>query len=176
VALEVLESPERYHPEVINQVIDGLVMGAPATLSPVLAHLEQSPSSPGGQTCAYVLGEVAYKQGVDRDPRILPALLQTLSAILSEGTQATSTLVAAVRECARAAAVPEAEAALEAVLKRAEQEEEPYLWTIENALEVLYLITGDGILSRLRVWLQTLPPNHPLTSAIQEFLAAKRGV
>lgn len=175
-ALEALEQPTNYHPEVISNLIGGLVDAAPATLAPVLAHLKQSPGSPGGKDCAYILGEMAYKLGPERDTCILPALLHALQVVLPEGTQAASAIVAAVRECARSGDVGEAESAMEAVLATAQSEEKPYLWTIDNALEVLYAIKGDQLLHELRTLLQGLLPAHSLTIAIEEFIDARGSI
>jgi hypothetical protein len=171
--LEVLEQRDRYHPEVISNVIDGLVAGAPATLPQVLAYLEHAPLSPAGDDCAYVLGEVAYRRGSDRDPRIVPALLKVLAASLPLGTRAASTAVAALRECARSGPLPEAEEAMLAVLSAAEREEDPYAWTLENALEALYANHGEKLLPELKRRLQTLAPDHKLAVAIRDFLAEK---
>lgn len=172
-ALEVLERPDSHHPEVVSNVIDGLVVGAPATLTQVLAYLEQTPLSPGGQDCAYALGEVAYRQGGAPDPRIVPALLKALAAALPLGTRAASAAVAALRECARATPLPEAEEAMLAVLASAEQETDPYSWALENALEVLYAGRGESLLPELKTRLQTLPPEHKLALTIEDFLDEK---
>jgi len=171
--LEALDQPDSYHPEVISNVIDGLIAGAPATLTQVLVHLEQTPLSPGGRDCAYVLGEVAYRQGSARDPRIVPALLKALDAYLPFGTRAASTAVAALRECARSAPLPGAEEAMLAVLSLAEREEDPYSWALENALEALYANRGERLLPELKTRLQTLPPEHKLALAIEDFLHEK---
>jgi hypothetical protein len=171
--LEVLEQPESYHSEVISNVIDGLITGAPATLTQVLAYLEQTPLSPGGDDCAYVLGEVAYRQGSARDPRIVPALLNALAASLPLGTRAASTVVAALRECARSSPLPDAEEAMLAALSLAEKEEDPYPWTLENALEVLYANHGERLGAKLKTRLQTLPREHKLALTIEDFLDEK---
>ena len=168
--LEVLEQADVYHPEVVSNVLDGLVAGAPATLTQVLAYLEQSPLSSGGNDCAYVLGEVAYRQGSARDPRIVPALLKAIAVYLPLGTRAVSTAIAALRECARAAPLPEVEEAALAVLSLAEREEGPYSWAVENALEVLFSNHGKNLFPMLKKRLQTLPPEHMLALTIKDFL------
>jgi hypothetical protein len=171
--LEVLEQPDGSHPEVVSNVIDGLVAGAPATLTQVLAYLEQTPFSPGGKDCAYVLGEGAYRQGSARDPRIVPALLNALALNLPLGTRAASAAVAALRECARATPLPEAKAAMLELLSLAESEGDSYSWALENALEVLYANQGEKLLQQLKTRLQTLPPDHKLAQTIEDFLDQK---
>lgn len=168
--IEVLERPDIWHSEVVNIVLDGLVTGAPATLPLVLAYLEQTPLSPGGDNCAYVLGEVAYRQASPRDVRIVPALLKALAASLPLGTRAASTSVYSLRECARSGPVPEAEEAMLHVLSLAEKEDAPYFWTLENAIEVLYAGQKERLLPALRARLKALSPDHQLTWTIEEFL------
>ena len=169
-AIEVLERPDSWNPEVVSIVIDGLVTGAPATLPQVLAYLEQTPLSPGGDDCAYVLGEVAYRQGSPRDGRIVPALLRALAASLPMGTRAASTAVCSLRECARSGPVPEAEEAMLRVLSLAEKEEAPYSLALESAIEVLYAGQKERLLPALRARLQALPPDHKLAVTIEDFL------
>jgi hypothetical protein len=120
-----------------------------------------------------VLGEVAYRQGSARDPRIVPALLKALAAYLPFGTRTASTAVAALRECVRAAPLPEAEAAVLEVLSLAEREEDPYSWALENALEVLYASQGKRLLPELKKRLRTLPSDHKLTLTIEDFCEEK---
>jgi hypothetical protein len=171
--LEVLEQSESHHPEVVSNVIDGLVAGAPATLTQVLAYLEQTPLSLGGKDCVYVLGEVAYRQGSGRDPRIVPALLKALAVYFPLGTRAVSTAVAALRECARSGPLPDVEEAMLAVLSLAETEKEPYSWALENVLEVLYANHGERLLPELKKRLRALPSEHKLALTIQDFLDEK---
>jgi hypothetical protein len=168
--LEVLERPDTWNPEVVSIVLDGLVTGAPATLPLVLAYLEQTPLSPGGDGCAYILGEVAYLQASPRDVCIVPALLRALAASLPMGTRAASTAVCSLRECARSGPVPEAEEAMLHVLSLAEKEDAPYFWTLENAIEVLYANQKEQLLPALRTRLQALPPDHQLALTIEDFL------
>ena len=170
-AVNLLDLPERYPRRVIDEIADGLIEGAPATITEVIAKLDNSPLLPSGNVCAYILGEIAYRQGKLRDKRILPALIRAVGATINVGTAEASYSVSAIRECARAGPVPEATPFMEEVLAKASGELDPYLWTIDNSLWVLYINEGEELLHRLPGYTRRLRPRHGLLQAILEFMS-----
>jgi hypothetical protein len=124
---------------------DALVMAATSlfetvetSLDPLLHCLNEQQHTQIASSAAYLLGEIAYKQGANRDRRILPALIQGAEKTLSLGVAAASNYIYSIRECARSGAVPEAESILIAFLVVADQPQPDFRnWYLSLALEVL---------------------------------------
>jgi hypothetical protein len=165
-----MEQPQSYHSEVVQSAIEGLVKGAPATIPIIMAYAEMHPQSPGGRDSVYALGEVAYRQGSHRDPRIVPGLLKLLRSEAPKGTRAVNHVAGALRQCARATPLYEATADLLRILQDSAQEEEPFSLTLMWALETLVTTEGPTVFPRLEALQATVPEDHPLAVAIKEIL------
>lgn len=129
----------------IENSVSGLFETTPDSLEPLLESITQAPESGVAQAGSYILGEIAYRQGRNRDPRILPALLAGLEKSLPLGIDATSKYIAGIRECARVGAVPEANELMLAVLLSADRPQAKFNnFYLDLALAVLAInATGD---------------------------------
>jgi hypothetical protein len=174
--LKTLEELKDYDDVSLTEMmIDGLMLATPFTLPPVMNYLHESPLSKIGKDCAYMLGEIAYRQVANRDSRIVPALLKAVEVTLPYGTAQLCSSVAAVRECVRSGPVPEAEKLMWDILSVAAQEQGEvfYRLTVDATLEVLYAISGSQLLPKLHLKLKSLSPESNLASVIKEFLTEK---
>jgi hypothetical protein len=151
-------------------VRDGLAEREPPVLAPVIDLLRRTPLDEPGRDCAHVLGEIAYRQGRRRDPRIVGALLEAAGTALPHGTRTASAALGALRECARAGPLPEAESVARAALQAAAEEPEPYLWTVDNALAILHTGGDRAFRREVEARRRALPPDHPLAEPLEEFL------
>jgi hypothetical protein len=168
--VDVIDVSARVFPSLRHTVVEALVSAAPEALPVLLSRAEGSPLSEAGQASAEALGEIAYHQGEARDARIVPALVRAVELSLPWGTRATSSFVAALRECVRGGPMPETSAVMRKLLSVAAAEPLPYLWAIENALEVLYANEGGNLIAELRGMLATLTPEHGLANATDDFV------
>lgn len=152
-------------------VIEALVENAPSTLESVLTCLTEDPRSQVGQNCAYIVGEIAFRQGAQRDPRIVPTLIEAVRAALPGGTWAVSGAVAALRECARTGPIPEANDVLLEMIAAAGHEPEPYVFAVRNAAEILLINNGDAMRRRLRESLEDMSPDNPAAEVLAQLVA-----
>jgi hypothetical protein len=167
--LGVLKTSSDRH--VQQLVIEALVENAPTTLESVLICLTDDPPSQAGQNCAYIVGEIAFRQGAQRDPRIVPALIEAIRAALPAGTWAVSSAVAALRECARTGPIPEANDLLLQVIAAAGHEPEPYVFAVRNSAEILLINNGDTMRHRLRESLEDMSPDNPAAEVLAQLVA-----
>jgi len=91
----------------------GLIAGAPKTIELLIARLRQMPAKKSGLRCAYYLGEIAYQQKYEQDPRILPELVAAFHRLKMVLPDELDVILAALSECGRFRAIPEAQAAAE---------------------------------------------------------------
>ena len=115
----------------------------------IVRELERHPDGPVAETCAYALGEIAYRQAAERDERIPDALVAALRRIAAPDSESAAPYVAALRECARAKPVGGASPALRALMDRIARESDPYLFCLDNAMETLFINEGNGFLDEL---------------------------
>jgi hypothetical protein len=117
----------------------GLFDTLPNSLDALLHCLQSSTQVQTVSSAAHLLGEISYKQGENRDKRIIPALIQGLQQTMSMGTESSGSYVYSIRECARSGAVKEAESVIMSFLAAADR---PYYH-----FSCLYLIMALEILA-----------------------------
>ncbi len=150
---------------------DGLIDGAPESIPLILDELERQPDGAIAATCAYALGEIAYRQDAERDERIPPALVAAMERLASPDSTSAAPYVAALRECARAKPVVVAGPVLKALLDRIAAEADPYLFCLDNLLETLF-INEDGVfLDELEERLRRGDGGTAFSHASMQFLA-----
>jgi hypothetical protein len=128
---------------------------------------------PFANRLAYALGEVAHRQGKERDPRIVPLLLDKLKLLVETNSELLRSFVGALRECVRSGPIPEASAPIRTVLKtiREEAETSPVYFVAEDAAEILYANEGDKVLSELSALSDGLLPDIGMGYELREFLS-----
>jgi HEAT repeat protein len=157
-------------PSLARGAADGFIDGMPGTISVLIEQLEKPRAGLTAQTCAYALGEIAYRQGAGRDERIATALIEILRR-LPPDSRSVSPFVAALREYARAGPVPAANRILRAILERSAGEEEPDLFCLDNVTELRYINEGSSFVDEARARLQTLKSDTGLAEVLGKFLA-----
>jgi hypothetical protein len=174
-SLEQLDSREQA--EVTNGAVCGLFETAPTSLDPLLEEIAKAPDSTIGAAAAYILSEVAYKQGTDRDPRILPALLSGLEKTLPAGIDAARNYIYGIRECARASAISAVDPMMIAVLTAADREQPKFNnWYLDLVLEVLAInATGnpDDFDGAMRSQLSRIPKTSYAFAALSDLVTEK---
>jgi hypothetical protein len=168
--LDFLTDRDCYHSEVQRMAAEGFVEGAPGTVELLIERYLAAPSTPAAWACANALGVLGSRQGALRDARIVPVLLEGLAAAASLGSVASLSAVSALRECARAAPVPEAVPWLWRLLEKASEEKEPYDGCLRKAIQLLWIAEGSAILPRLSGLRSTVGEDHPLALEIEWFL------
>lgn len=175
--LAALQELEDYSLAYVSDMMaDGLFKASDKALSPIIDYVRKNGPSQVWKTCVYVLGEIAYWQGLKRDSRILPVLLEVGQCLLAQqSTRVLAPVIGAICECARGAPVPEAEQFSRRVLSTAEDETDEviYSFAVENALEILYINNGARFIEELRSKLATVSLNSLFISTIRDFLLAK---
>ncbi len=128
----------------VDMAVDGIFSTAPSSLQPLMDRLQ--PPSLSADKAAYILGEVACRQGQSRDPAILPALLQALDKNLNlGGINAATGCIYGIRECARAGSIPAADMMMKKVLAVADQPQPEFnIWYLTLAMEVLAINKADN--------------------------------
>jgi hypothetical protein len=111
----------------------------PNSLDSLLQCLQLSEQVQTAANAAYLLGEISYKQGINRDGRILPALIEGLQKTMPLGTESSGSYVYSIRECARSGTVKEAESVIISFLIAAKQ---PHYY-----FSCLYLVMALEILA-----------------------------
>jgi hypothetical protein len=158
----------------VEMAVDGLLASNSCNLEPLLSCLQNSPASVAGKNSAYMLGEIAYRQGLKRDPAIVPALLQALSENLDLGIGAIANCIHAVRECARAGPIPEANSLMTSVLVAADRPQPQFnIWYLTLALEVLainHVSSDQDFSAELQKQLQLLLPSSKAYKELQAWL------
>lgn len=91
----------------------GLIAGAPKTIDPLIGRLREAPTKKSGLRSAYYLGEIAYQQKYEQDPRILPELVAAFHRLKKVLPDELDVILAALSECGRFRAIPEAQAVAE---------------------------------------------------------------
>lgn len=151
---------------------EALVENAPNSLGFVLKCIADSPQSRAGQNCLQIAGEIAYRQEADRDRRIVPALLDAIRAMLPTGTRVLSPAVAALRECARAGPIPQANDLLLEVVSAAARESDPDLFALQNAAEILMLNDGKAMRDKLEGRLEGFDPDSMAAQVVAKVVGA----
>ena len=158
-------------PGVRRGATDGLIDGAPESIPLILVELERHCEGPVAETCAYALGEIAYRQAAERDERIPAALVAALERLVDPDSGSASPYVAALRECARAKPVDVATPALKSLIGRIGVEADPYLFCLDNLLETLF-VNDDGVfLDELEERLRSETGSTAFNQAAIQFLA-----
>jgi HEAT repeat protein len=130
----------------VDMAVDGIFSTAPSSLKPLMDRLQTALPSLAADKAAYILGEVAFRQGQSRDPAILPALLQALNKNLDiSGINAAMGCIYGVRECARAGSISAADTVMKKVLAIADQPQPEFnIWYLTLAIEVLAINKADN--------------------------------
>ena len=117
-------------------------------------------TTPCAKWCAYCLGEIAHRQGLARDSRIVPALRQAwmqLFRATDADARAVGVYVRALRECVRSAPIPEltpmARQVIAFILERPEQRGSD----LDCALPILAANEGIEAVARLADPLRSEP-------------------
>jgi hypothetical protein len=138
-----------------------------------LAKEDLDPPFEFANRLAYALGEVAHRQGKERDPRIVPLLLEKLKLLVETNSELLRSFVGALRECVRTGPIPEASAPIRTVLKtiREEANASPVYFVAEDAAEILYANEGDKVLAELSALSDGLLPDIGMGYELREFLS-----
>jgi hypothetical protein len=169
-AVAILEQPGGYDPNVPIMASRGLVEAAPNSVDLLLERFKADPLSDGGAHIAGVLGDIVSEHGPAIDPRVVPALLEAADKVLTRGTKAAVAYVGALREAAWGGPLPEAIDVMLKVLSTARSEQEPFVLTLNLALEYLSSQSELDLTEELKRLLQELPPDHRLAVVIRGFL------
>jgi hypothetical protein len=168
--LDLLDNSAVFGPRIRAAAVEGLVDTLPAGVEVVLSRLARAPLSDAGGQCAYMLGELAYKQGEQRDVRIVPALLTALDIALRDGTGAAMPFVNGLRECVRGGGMAEITPRFLAVLLQARSERYPEVGTILGALEALLDNEGEAIFAELQKLREGRAEDDLFAGTVNEFL------
>lgn len=181
--LEGLEDPQidydseiPYSADDLDDLVEALLRERLIDISPIAKYLISSPFSRVGGSCAYVLGEAAYRHGPGYDPQILDALSSATEVTLEKGLRAAQSCLHGLRECARHGPILEADPNLWRALSLAEDmaNSDNYpSFLVENLLETLYVNHGESFLSHLRNKLQERQSDTSFDWAVKYFLAEK---
>jgi hypothetical protein len=122
----------------------GLFDTLPSSLDALLYCLQSSMEVQTISSAAYLLGEISYKQGKNRDARIIPALIQGLQQTMPMGAESSGSYIYGIRECARSGAVKEAESVVISFLVAADQPHYHFsCFYLIMALEILAINAKD---------------------------------
>jgi hypothetical protein len=171
----VLEGDGPQAPSLTRGAADGFIDGMPGTIPVLIEQLAHQRPGLLAQTCAFALGEIAYRQGTARDERIAAALVDALRRLPSPDSRSASPFVAALREYARAGPVPAASAILKAILGHAAGEDNPDLFCLDNVTELLYINEGVLFVDEARSRLQALASETGLAEVLTQFVAGHSG-
>jgi hypothetical protein len=166
-------SAKEYGSGVANAVTDGIIENAPATIAPLLRVLREDAFRETAGMAAYCLGEIAYRQGKERDPRILPAALDLFRSARETQPDFARAAISMLRQCAFAGPVPEASAAASTFIERERARPEPRWWDVQRAMEILFANRGPAYLDELRTERADLANDHPFAEIIDDYLRTK---
>lgn len=147
----------------------------PEISTPILIEiLDQHPLSRVTQTTAYVLGEIGYKQGEDRDPRIVDVALRFLERTHAVGLEEMGPALGLAREISRALPLPEASRYAREYIDEAQSRRIEFSGDY-NALGILYQNEGLPFLDELGERTRGLDEDHPFMDGVQTFIAEITG-
>lgn len=137
----------------------------------LLELLHENPDDRIGQNAAYELGEFAYRQKFQQDPRIVPGLLRVYERLEQMGRlDRLWPVLGAIGECVRYEPKPEAQAAMERGIGYFVRDRSLYYGTLTYALEAYLVNQGWKKTLALRDRLAQEPDPGGLLKELDEFL------
>jgi len=152
----------------------GLVAGAPKTIDPIIARLRQTPSAKSGLRSAYYLGEIAYQQKYEQDPRIVPELIRAFDQIKGAHPDKVYAAIGALGECCRFHGIPEAQRVAEEGIQIVIERREFLLDMLDYCLEIYFVNKGWAKTVALGEKLGKLPEGAPMLEEVEDFLKRQK--
>ena len=150
-------------------VTQALVDAAPATISLLIEEMLRAPLSRRALSCIGCLGNIACNQGATRDPRLVPALLGALSAVVTEAQskalplaeiEPIGALLVALRNCIRGGPIPDFPPLAYRITEILMNIPDPPGGMFEDLFHVLAASTSREEVIRLRGELREHPQGH----------------
>jgi hypothetical protein len=159
-------------PGVFQGAAQGLIDGAPRSIEILVRQLETQQAKVIVQICAYALGEIAYLQEADRDERIPRALIAALQELPAPNSWSAAPFTGALRECARAGPVEAATPPLKSLLDSIAGEEDPFLFSLDNVMETLFINEDGAFLDEIATRLRRSIGSPAFSQRLMQFLAS----